>query len=420
MQDLKVSEMAENLIGSEIIKLGNEIKEKIAKGEKVYNFTIGDFNPELYPIPEALKQSIIDQYGKNQTNYPPADGVLPLRNAIQAYTKKHLGLDYGVTDYLVAGGSRPLIYAVYKVLVNPEENIVFPTPSWNNNHYTHLSSAQQVGIATLPENNFMPTAEEIKPHLPSAGLVALCSPLNPTGTVFTKEGLKEICEAIVEENKLRKGKKPVYLLYDQIYWSLTYGTTEHYDPVSLVPEMKDYTVFIDGMSKSFAATGVRVGWSFGPTKVIAKMKSVLGHIGAWAPKAEQMAAADYLSNETETSGFLNEFKGRLETSLNSFYEGFKSLKEKGYAVDAIAPQAAIYLTVKIDLVGKKTQDGKTLESMADVTSYILEEAKTAMVPFGAFGADRNTPWYRISVGTAAPEDISNFFKNFEAALEKLS
>ena len=417
---LILSDMAENLKGSEIIKLGGEIKAKIQEGAKIYNFTIGDFDPQVFPIPTLLKEEIIGAYESGETNYPAANGIPALRKTLSQFIEKEQGLAYNENSFLVAGGARPLIYAAFQAIVNNGEKVLFPVPSWNNNHYTHLSQGQQVLVQTSAENNFMPRVEEIKPHLSEVGLVALCSPLNPTGTVFKAEDLRAICEAVLEENKRRgPGNKPVYLLYDQIYWSLTHGETTHVDPVSLCPEMRDYTIFVDGLSKSLAATGVRVGWSFGPEKLITAMKSILGHVGAWAPKAEQVASANYLAKGDDVNAFLGQFKSEISERLDGFYNGFQALKEKGYQVDAIAPQAAIYLTVKFDLVGKKHSEG-ALENMKDVTAYLLNEAGLALVPFYAFGAPDDSPWFRLSVGTAKITDIAECFEKLTAALAKLS
>src|SRR5204862_124756 len=118
---------------------------------------------------------------------------------------------------------------------------------WNNNHYVHFTEGEHVVIETRLENNFMPTAAEIKPHVKDTSLLALCSPLNPTGTTFTKEALEDICDLVLAENAQRSdSEKKLYLLYDQIYWTLTYGQVQHYNPVSLRPEMKEFTIFIDG------------------------------------------------------------------------------------------------------------------------------------------------------------------------------
>ena len=141
----------------------------------------------------------------------------------------------------------------------------------------------------------MPTAADIRKHVKGAALISLCSPQNPTGTTLSKETLEEICDMILEENASRKaGEKKLYLMYDQMYWHLTFGDIRHYDPVSLRPAMKEFTIYIDAISKVFASTGVRVGWAMGPAEVLSKMKAILTHIGAWAPMAEQKAVAAYL------------------------------------------------------------------------------------------------------------------------------
>ena len=419
-RELEVSVMAENLIGSEILKIAGEVNEKIRKGEKVYNFTVGDFNPEIFPLPNELKAEIIAAYNNNQSNYPPSDGVLTLRQSVAKFLTSTIGLDYAPqSEILIAGGSRPIIYAAYRAILNPGESVIYPVPSWNNNHYVHLTGAKPIEVDALPENNFMPTAADIKKHISKATLVALCSPLNPTGTVFTKQGLQEICEVILEENKRRGDKKPVYLLYDQVYWQLTFGDVKHYNPVSLCPEMRDYTIFVDGISKAFAATGVRVGWAMGHKKVIDKMKSIIGHVGAWAPKAEQVAVAKYLDNGPAVNAFMTKFRSELLLRLDGFYKGFQSLKKEGFKVDAIVPQAAIYLTVQFNLVGMKTPDGSTLTNGESVMQYLLNEAGIALVPFYAFGASTDSTWFRVSIGTAEANGIDGVFVKLKAALQKL-
>jgi aspartate aminotransferase len=205
-----------------------------------------------------------------------------------------------------------------------------------------------------------------------------------------------------------------------MYWTLTFGSTKHYNPVSVRPEMKEYTIFVDGISKVFAATGVRVGWSLGPATIIAKMKAILSHLGAWAPMAEQKATAKYLLQKDKVQAYLKHFKGEIEERLDKIYEGLIKLKNEGFSVDAVTPQAAIYLTIKIDLVGKKKADGQALATQADVSHYILSEAKIAVVPFYAFGGDRHSTWYRLSVGTCKKEEIDEMLNNLRESLKKLS
>ncbi len=416
----KLSFLADRMTGSEIVKLGNQISERIRNGETIYNYTIGDFDPAIFPIPDGLQTAIVEAYQQRYTNYPPAEGLLSLRKAVAGFLKEREGLDYTPDEIQISCGGRPLIYTVFQTLVDAGDKVIYGVPSWNNNHYTSLHGGTHVMINTTPENYFMPVASEIAPHLAGATLLCLCTPQNPTGTTLKKEELEEICRLVLEENKTRSAdEKKLYVMFDQMYWTLTYGDTEHYNPVSLVPEMKDYTIFIDGISKAFAATGVRVGWALGPKDVIAKMKAFLSHIGGWAPMAEQHATATFLSDAAAIDSFLVPFKQAIETRLEKIYNGFMKLRNSGYAIDAVTPQAAIYLTVKFDLTGKTTEEGKLLSTQGDVTDYILSEAKLAVVPFYAFGADADSPWYRLSVGTCRLDQLDDMFGKLEMALSKV-
>lgn len=415
-----LSQLAETLIGSEIVRLGNEINARIRKGEKIYNYTIGDFDPKVFPIPKGLEEEVITAYKEHYTNYPPADGLSELRNAVADFIQRKQGLHYASNEVLIASGGRPLIYSLFRTIVDKGDKVIYAVPSWNNNHYVHMNGGEHCVIDTLPENNFMPTAADIAPHIKGATLLCLCTPQNPTGTTLGREDMEQICDLILAENKSRQpSEKKLYLMFDQMYFTLTYGNTVHYHPVALRPEMKDYTVSIDGISKAFAATGVRVGWALGPADIIAKMKALLSHLGAWAPMPEQKAVSVYLTEETAVDKYLDNIKAGLEERLNLIYNGFTALKEKGYPVDAITPQAAIYLTIKIDLAGANA-GGTILKSQSDVTDYILSEAKLAVVPFYAFGASTQSPWYRLSVGTCKIGDISQMLSQLEGALEKLS
>ncbi len=421
MNDLKLSELSATLIGSEIVNLGGEIREKIRQGEKIYNFTVGDFDPSIFPIPKELENEIVDAYRKHFTNYPAAEGNLDLRDAISQFAKERQHLDYPPGEILVASGGRPLIYSLFRAICDKGDKVVYAVPSWNNNHYAHFVGAEHVVVEASSENHFMPTAAELAPHIGGATLLALCSPQNPTGTTFTREALLDICQMVVKENARRaKGEKKLYVMYDQMYWQLTYGSIRHYNPVSLLPEMRPYTIFIDAISKVFASTGVRVGWATGPAEIINKMKAILTHIGAWAPMAEQKAVARFLPQQENIDRYLTHFKREIEERLQGIYNGLQELKKEGFNVDAVAPQAAIYLTVQFNLTGKKTPDGKLLEKQSDVTAYLLNEARLAVVPFYAFGAPRNSSWYRLSVGTCKKEEISGMINELREAFSRLS
>ena len=421
MGNVKLSVLAETLQASEIVRLGAVIKEKMKQGAKIYNYTIGDFDSAVFPIPAELEAEIINAYKEGFTTYPAAEGNLDLREAVASFMLSRGGLNYTPAEILIAAGGRPLIYALYRAIVDKGDKVIYPAPSWNNNHYVHFTEGEHIMLEAEEKNNFMLTAAQIAPHIKGATLLSLCSPLNPTGTTFGKEELSAICDLVIEENKTRaESEKKLYLMYDQIYWTLTFGDTVHYNPVTLNPAMKEFTIFIDGISKAFAATGVRVGWALGPAEVIVKMRSINSHVGAWAPMAEQKAVANYLGQTEAIDKYFVHFKAEVNERLQNIFTGLQQMKQAGFNVDAIAPEAAIYLTIQIDYAGKKTADGKLLVNQADVTAYVLDEAGLAIVPFYCFGSNAESSWYRLSVGTCKKEEINEMLGALKVALQKLN
>ncbi len=404
-----LSGMARGLVGSEILRIAGEIRAAQLAGKKIANFTVGDFSSKEFPIPDRLREGVVRALGAGETNYPPSDGVLRLREAVRDFWAERFRLEIPLESIVIAGGSRPVIYAAYRALVEPGEVVVYPVPSWNNNHYCHLVGARGVAIETRPEDGFLPTVASLQPHLKTARMIALCTPLNPAGTVLAPEEVGRIAEAVVAENRRREraGEKPLYLLYDQVYWMLTFGAARHQTPVQAVPESAPYTVFVDGISKAFAATGLRVGWCVGPRAVIAAMRDILGHVGAWAPRAEQVATAELLRDGPAIDAFLHEHKGRLQARLDALDAGFTRMAKAGLPVRHIPPQGAIYLSVQFAVRGR-TND--------EVRRYLLEEAGLAMVPFQAFGLPNEGGWFRLSVGAVSVRDVEEAMPRIETAL----
>jgi aspartate aminotransferase len=415
------SRMASTLIGSEILKIAADIRGLVAQGKTICNLTVGDFSPKHFPIPDFLRQAIHEAYDSGETNYPPSDGTPQLRKAIRDFYERRLGLDIPVESIVVTGGARPAIYAAYRALVDPSEPVVYPVPSWNNNHYVHLSGTVGVPIPCSAENAFLPTREDLSPVLRTARMISICSPLNPTGTAFTVDALSGICEAVLEENERRRStdERPLYLAYDQVYWMLTFGNTVHHHPLELYPELADVTIYIDGISKWFASTGLRVGWLMAPPHLAARMSNVLGHVGAWAPRPEQMATAKLLANDAEIDAYHATMKPQLEMRLRALYDGVEAMKERGLPVDSIEPMGAIYLTARFNLIGKH-HNGHTLKTNDEVRRYLLEEAGVAIIPFQAFGTWVNDGWFRLSVGAVSMEEIAVALPRIEQAIQKLT
>lgn len=201
---------------------------------------------------------------------------------------------------------------------------------------------------------------------------------------------------------------------------LTFGRTKHHHPLELYPELADYTIYIDGISKWFASTGLRVGWLIAPPHLAARMSNVLGHIGAWAPRPEQIATAHVLDNDVEIDRYHATMKPALEKRLDALFEGLHRMKAMGMPVDAIDPMGAIYLTARFYLMGKQAPNGKILRTNEDVRHYLLEHADVAIIPFQAFGTWENDGWFRLSVGAVSMEEINEALPKIEQAIAALS
>ena len=412
VSDRSLSRLAQGLIGSEVLRIAAEVRAAQAAGKELLNLTVGDFDPREFPLPPQLVAGITRALEAGHTNYPPSNGIAELRKSVVEFYRRELGIDYAVDSVVIAGGARPLIYATYRTLVDPGETVAYPVPSWNNNHYVYLTGAKALPIEVSRQNGFHPTASQIEAVLPEVRMVALCSPSNPTGTAMSAETLGTICRAILAENERReaRGDRPVFLMYDQVYWATEFSGGDPVIPTRLVPEIAPYAVLIDAISKSLAATGLRVGWSLAHPAVTARMSDFLGHVGAWAPKPEQVATAEFLADAAAFREHRTAMERRLRERLEALYHGFCRLRDRGLPVDAVEPEGTLYLSVRIAPGG--TVRGRALRTNEDVRKLLLEEAGIAVVPFQAFALPREDGWMRLSVGAVS-------MKAIEAGMERL-
>ena len=414
--------LAEGLIGSPILKIAAEVRALTASGQKICNLTVGDFAPSEFPVPQLLSRELATAVQRGETNYPPSAGMPALRKAIVTFSEARLGLQVQNDNVLVASGARPLIYAAYRVIVDPGEKVVFPVPSWNNVHYCQMAGARPIAISCDASTAFLPTAAQLASRLRDARMLVLNSPVNPTGTVFTADQLADICDAVLEENERRTAggfDRPLYVLYDQVYWMLTFGV-EHVHPIALRPDMARYTLYVDGISKSFAATGLRVGWGIGPTALIQQMSDLLTHVGAWAPRPEQVASAALLVNDAEIDSFHDKMRSEVLARLQAVHDGITALKRDGFSVDAAIPSGAIYLSARFELHGRRAPDGTVLQTDEDVRSYLLRSAGLAAVPFSAFGPPDGSGWFRLSVGAVSLAEVQELMPRVRSALQALN
>ena len=419
--DAGLSTLARGLIGSEVLRIAAEIRGLVAQGQPVCNLTVGDFDSREFRPPERLILGVRKGLEAGHTNYPPSNGVLELRQAVVRFYQREFGLDYPLESVLVAGGARPLIYATYRALVDPGDQVAFPVPSWNNNHYCYLTGARPVPIEVSRESRFHPTPDQIRALLPTIRLLALNTPLNPTGTAIDPETLAEICRDLVTENARRRerGERPAFLMFDQVYWSLEFDRWQPISPPALVPEVAPYVVMLDAISKSLAATGLRVGWSVAAPAVTQRMSDLLGHVGAWAPKAEQVATAEFIDDGEAFASFRTDMHRRLRDRLDRLHHGFTAMGDKGLPVEVIPPEGTLYLAVRFGLIGRRV-DGEEIRSNEGIRRLLLQGAGIGAVPFQAFGLERESGWFRLSVGGATAQAIEDGMVRLDALLERIA
>ncbi|MEO8503340.1 MAG: aminotransferase class I/II-fold pyridoxal phosphate-dependent enzyme [Acidobacteriota bacterium] len=411
-----LGEIASTLVGSEILKIAAQVRTLRESGKTICDLTVGDFSPAEFRIPRELEAGVVKALAAGLTNYPPSDGILELRQAVRAFYERVLGLPYPLEGVLIAGGARPIIWAAFRAVMDAGDTVVYPVPSWNNNHYVHLCRGNGIAVVTRSENGFLPTADELAPHLRGARLLSVNSPLNPAGSGFGRAQLEAITRLVVEENRRREraggDERPLFLLYDHIYWLLASAAAPHYTPVGLVPEVAPYTIFVDGISKSFAATGLRVGWTVAPPYIVRRMRDLLGHIGAWAPKPEQVATAELLGQEGLGERLATGLRDGLLERLRALHGGIRSMATSGLPVDALPPAGALYLSARFDLLPQ-------LGSNEAIRVFLLEKAGFAAVPFQAFGLQEENGWFRLSVGAVSVAQIEEALPRVEAAIRGL-
>jgi aspartate aminotransferase len=405
------------LVGSRILAIADEVRALEAQGRQICNLSIGDFDPREFPIPQPLLEGIEGALRRGETNYPPSTGIPALREQISALYSRELGLSIPTASIVVTGGSRPGLFAAYQLTVDRGDRVVFAVPSWNNDHYCELAGATPVPVQCGRDTAFLPTAPKLAPALRDARLLVLNSPLNPTGTAFDSVTLAAICDAVLEENARRSpDEPPLYLLYDQVYWMLTFGGLPHVVPPVLRPEMAPYTILVDGISKVFAATGLRLGWVCAPEPLSALFSAFLGHVGAWAPRPVQVATAGMLADADAVAAARRTMQLGLERRLDLLHAGMLALREDGLPVEVVEPAGGLYLSARFGSPEAPGGGEPPWGSTEGIRRYLLEHAGLAAVPFEAFGFEGEPGWFRLSVGSVSESAIGDLLVRLRGAL----
>jgi len=410
--DWRLSEMANGMERSRILTIAASVREMISQGKDVAPFTVGDFSPEQFEVPNELVTGIIEAVTERETNYPPAAGISELRDSLAQWMNHKYGLDVGSNGIIVGSGARPVLYASFRLFLEPGDGLAHGVPAWNNHYYVHLNDAVDIPIPGTPESRFLPTADAIEKRIKDIRVLILNSPLNPTGTCFTESEMMNICKVILVENQRRKqeGRKPVILVYDQVYSTMTAQDVTHVHPVQVCPNMFDYTITLDAISKSLTGTGLRLGWMALPPDLAAPVVALIGHMGAWPARPIQKAAAKLYAQPELLDSYFEELDTRIDERMTVLKNRLSTLTDFG--VDFVKPEGGIYLTAQFDLF-----DVLDVSTNEEIRQWLLESAGVAIVPFQAFGLEEESGWFRISIGAVSVADIVSAMDRLESALK---
>ncbi len=409
--DERLSDMGNGMERSRILTIAASVRAMIAQGKEVAPFTVGDFSPDQFEVPDELLTGIVDAIEQGETNYPPAAGLPELRESLSQWMKHKFGVDVGSDGIIVGSGARPVLYASFRLFLEPGDGLAHGVPAWNNHYYVHLNDAVDIPIPGTQESRFLPTADAIEERIKEIRVLILNSPLNPTGTCFTSDELGAICKVILAENRAREkeGRKPVMLVYDQVYSTMTAEHIEHVHPVQVCPEICDYTITLDAISKSLTGTGLRLGWMALPPALAPPVVALIGHMGAWPARPIQKAAAKLYAQPEVLEEYFVGLDQRIADRMSVLQERLGKLS--GYGVSYVKPEGGIYLSTRFDLfqqLGVKTNE--------EIRQWLLESAGVAIVPFQAFGLEEETGWFRISIGAVSVSDIIAAMERLESAL----
>jgi aspartate aminotransferase len=370
-----------------------------SEGIDVVNFSAGE--PD-FDTPDHIKAAAVEALRKGMTKYTDVKGIEPLRAAIvHKYEREH-GLSYRKEDVLVSCGAKHSVYNVLQAIVNPGDEILIPAPYWvSYSDMALLAGGVPKLIPTNETTGFRITAEQLEAALTAKTRVfVLNSPCNPTGASYDKDELLAIARVLEKHSCL--------VIADDIYEKIVYDDFQVHNIVALNLALRERTVIINGVSKTYAMTGWRIGYAIGPADIISAAAKIQSQSTSNPTSIAQAAALEAISgSQIEVDRMVREFKQRRDVIVDRInaIEGMHCLK----------PQGAFYVFPNVIALLGRTANGKKLASPCDFADYLLEEAKVAVVPGEDFGSKEHI---RFSYATAL-EDIEKGCKRISAAVDKL-
>jgi len=363
-----------------VSKLAAELK---AAGKDVIGLGAGE--PD-FDTPEHIKLAAIQAIQEGQTKYTAVDGTPALKQAVVNKFQRDNNIKYNLDEIIVSVGGKQVLFNALLSSINPGDEVIIPSPYWvSYPDMVALAGGIPVIVNGTAENNFKIIAEDIKNKITTkTKWVIINSPSNPTGSSYTKEELKSIGELLLSYEN-------IFIMSDDIYEKIIYDNNKFYTIAEVVPELKNRTLTVNGVSKAYAMTGWRIGYAGGPKELIKAMAKLQSQSTSNPSSISQAAALAALEGSED---FLKERNAKFKIRRDMVLEMLNNCE----GINCIKPTGAFYVyPTCIGVIGKKTDTGKVINNSIDFSSYLLETQGVAVVPGSAFGAD---PFFRISYATS--------------------
>ncbi len=395
-----LSERAGRIQPSPTLAMDAKAKAMKAAGIDVVNFGVGE--PD-FDTPEHIKEAAVKALRDGCTKYTPVGGIDPLKDAIIEKLRRDNDLRYSREEIIVSCGAKHSLYNIAQALFNPGDEVLIPSPYWvSYPDQVLLNDATPVFLKTVESDRFTLQPEDLEAHITEkTRALILNSPSNPTGLTYDRERLEKIAEIVM--------KHDIYVISDEIYEKLTYDGVPHVSIASLDPVLKEKTIVVNGVSKSYAMTGWRIGYAAGPKDVIRAMTNIQSQSTSNPTSIAQWAAVVALTGPQD---FIATMREEFERRRSFLVDELNAIP----GVHCLMPTGAFYAFPRTNHFYGRAANGRTISSSADLALYLLEEGKVALVPGGAFGDDNHV---RLSYATSLGE-LKKGVERIRHALQKLS
>lgn len=371
-----LSQLASAVNPSATLAIDAMYKSMKAQGIDVVGFGAGE--PD-FATPDHIKEACVQALRENKTKYTPASGIVELKNAVCHRLKEDCGLDYSASEVLVASGAKHNVYLAVRALTNPGDEVIIPGPYWvSYSEIVGICGATSVVIETTEAQDFKLSPEALDAAITDkTKCIIINNPSNPTGMMYSREELRALADVCI--------RRDIYIIADEIYYKLVYDGAEFVSICSLGEDVKERTILINGVSKSYAMTGWRVGYSLAPAHITKIMSSFVSHSTGAPSSLSQWAAVAALNGPQDT---VEEMRQAFEARRNYMVERVRKME----LVSCLKPEGAFYVMMNVSGLFGKKYEGTVIDSCDTFASLFLEKGLVAVVSGAAFDAPNFVRW----------------------------